>query len=139
MQCLLLLEILTCLGIVLAVVTAVSGRSAGLALAGFFGSENEIMLKNGTTAWPEPRGISKVKAGGVSALLVRLSSKRNNFRLGVYVSIIVQCVLGLMIPFPSNRAVILIALTKLVTSRFRSIILMFIISWAFQVCLLPLA
>ncbi|VDN07095.1 unnamed protein product [Thelazia callipaeda] len=54
-------------------------------------------------------------------------------RLGVYVGIAVQCVLGLMIPFPSLRATILIASTKLSTNRLRSIIIMFIISWSFQV------
>ncbi|VDN21960.1 unnamed protein product [Gongylonema pulchrum] len=54
-------------------------------------------------------------------------------KLGVYVSIIAQCVLGIMIPFPALRAVILVAVTKLLTSRLRSIILMFIISWSFQV------
>ncbi|VDK68832.1 unnamed protein product [Litomosoides sigmodontis] len=54
-------------------------------------------------------------------------------RLGVYVSIVVQLILGLMIPFPSIRAVILIATIKLTTSRLRSIILMIIIVWAFQI------
>uniref|UniRef100_A0A0R3RFC4 DC_STAMP domain-containing protein n=1 Tax=Elaeophora elaphi TaxID=1147741 RepID=A0A0R3RFC4_9BILA len=54
-------------------------------------------------------------------------------RLGMYVSIVVQLILGLMIPFPSIRAVILIATVKLITSRLRSIILMFIIVWAFQI------
>ncbi|KAL3998062.1 DC-STAMP-like family protein [Acanthocheilonema viteae] len=54
-------------------------------------------------------------------------------RLGVYVSITVQLILGLMIPFPSIRAIILIATIKLTTSRLRSIILMLIIVWAFQI------
>uniref|UniRef100_A0AAF5Q0P0 Dendritic cell-specific transmembrane protein-like domain-containing protein n=1 Tax=Wuchereria bancrofti TaxID=6293 RepID=A0AAF5Q0P0_WUCBA len=54
-------------------------------------------------------------------------------RLGVYVSIVVQLILSLMIPFPSIRAIILIAAVKLTTSRLRSIILMFIIVWAFQI------
>ncbi|VDK64715.1 unnamed protein product [Onchocerca ochengi] len=54
-------------------------------------------------------------------------------RVGVYVSIIVQLILGLMIPFPTVRAVIQIASLKLATSRFRSIILMFIMIWAFQI------
>ncbi|VDO52850.1 unnamed protein product [Onchocerca flexuosa] len=54
-------------------------------------------------------------------------------RVGVYVSIIVQLILGLMIPFPTVRAVIQIASVKLASSRFRSIILMFIIIWAFQI------
>ncbi|KAM3721561.1 DC-STAMP domain-containing protein [Dirofilaria immitis] len=54
-------------------------------------------------------------------------------RLGVYVSIVVQFILGLMIPFPSFRAVVLITAIKLVTSRLRSIILMFLMLWAFQI------
>ncbi|CAG9536991.1 unnamed protein product [Cercopithifilaria johnstoni] len=54
-------------------------------------------------------------------------------RLGVYVSIVVQVILGLMIPFSSIRAIILIAIIKLATSRLRSIILMFIMMWAFQI------
>ncbi|VDM20805.1 unnamed protein product [Wuchereria bancrofti] len=54
-------------------------------------------------------------------------------RLGVYVSIVVQLILSLMIPFPSIRVIILIAAVKLTTSRLRSIILMFIIVWAFQI------
>ncbi|MCP9261158.1 BMA-SPE-42, isoform b [Dirofilaria immitis] len=37
--------------------------------------------------------------------------------VGVYVSIVVQFILGLMIPFPSFRAVVLITAIKLVTSR----------------------
>uniref|UniRef100_A0A1I7VYM8 DC_STAMP domain-containing protein n=1 Tax=Loa loa TaxID=7209 RepID=A0A1I7VYM8_LOALO len=54
-------------------------------------------------------------------------------RLGVHVSIVVQLILGLMIPFPSIRGIILIATTKLTTSQLRSIILMFMIVWAFQI------
>uniref|UniRef100_A0A915Q0R5 Dendritic cell-specific transmembrane protein-like domain-containing protein n=1 Tax=Setaria digitata TaxID=48799 RepID=A0A915Q0R5_9BILA len=54
-------------------------------------------------------------------------------RLGVYVGIVVQCILGLMISFPYLRAVILIAVIKLITSRLRSLILMFIILWTFQI------
>lgn len=57
-----------------------------------------------------------------------------NYRLGVYVSIVVQLILGLMVPFPSIRAIILIAAIKLTTNRLRSIILMLLIVWAFQVC-----
>uniref|UniRef100_A0A915A086 Dendritic cell-specific transmembrane protein-like domain-containing protein n=2 Tax=Parascaris univalens TaxID=6257 RepID=A0A915A086_PARUN len=54
-------------------------------------------------------------------------------RLGVYVSIFVQAIMGLMIAFPSIRAIVLIAVPSLVTGKLRSILLLFILSWSFQV------
>uniref|UniRef100_F1KW81 DC-STAMP domain-containing protein 2 n=1 Tax=Ascaris suum TaxID=6253 RepID=F1KW81_ASCSU len=54
-------------------------------------------------------------------------------RLGVYVSICVQAIMGLMIAFPSIRAIVLIAVPSLVTSKLRSILLLFILSWSFQI------
>lgn len=41
--------------------------------------------------------------------------------------------MGLMIAFPSIRAIVLIAVPSLVTSKLRSILLLFILSWSFQV------
>ncbi|VDM41857.1 unnamed protein product [Toxocara canis] len=54
-------------------------------------------------------------------------------RLGVNVSMVVQAIMGLMIAFPSIRAVVLIAVPSLTTGKLRSILLLFILSWSFQI------
>uniref|UniRef100_A0A0N4UB40 DC_STAMP domain-containing protein n=1 Tax=Dracunculus medinensis TaxID=318479 RepID=A0A0N4UB40_DRAME len=52
--------------------------------------------------------------------------------LGIYAGIGTQIVLGFMIVSPTIRAVILLAIPKLVTSKLRAIFLLFLISWSFQ-------
>lgn len=63
----------------------------------------------------------------------RFDEFQTTFRLGIYAGIGTQIVLGFMIVSPTIRAVILLAIPKLVTSKLRAIFLLFLISWSFQV------